>query len=40
MGHFVEEVFIRGNCDAMEVLVTDDFHSHAWAKDFAIPRGP
>src|SRR5918997_6221702 len=40
VGRFVEEVFIRANGDAMEELVTDDFHSHAWAKDFGIPDGP
>ncbi len=40
VGRFVEEVFVRGNGDTMEDLVTDDFHSHAWAKDFGIPDGP
>ncbi len=40
VGRFVEEVFVRANSDAMEDLVTDDFHSHAWAKDFGIPDGP
>lgn len=40
VGRFVEEVFIRANGNAIEELVTDDFRSHAWAKDFAIPDGP
>ena len=40
VGRFVEEVFVRGNADTMEDLVTDDFRSHAWAKDFGIPDGP
>jgi len=37
---FVEEVFVRASGETMEGLVTDDFHSHAWAKDFGIPDGP
>ncbi len=40
VGRFVEEVFVRANGDAMEELVTNDFRSHAWAKDFGIPDGP
>ena len=40
VGRFVEEVFVRANGDVMEELVTDDFRSHAWAKDFGIPDGP
>ncbi len=40
VGRFVEEVFISVNGDAMEELVTDDFRSHAWAKDFGILNGP
>ena len=40
VGRFVEEVFVRGNGDVMEELVTDAFRSHAWAKDFGIPDGP
>ena len=40
VGRFVEEVFIRANGDAIEELITDDFRSHAWSKDFAIPDGP
>jgi steroid delta-isomerase-like uncharacterized protein len=40
VGRFVEEVFVRANGDAMEDLVTEDFRSHAWAKDFGVPDGP
>jgi predicted ester cyclase len=40
VGRFVDEVFVRGNANAIEDLVTDGFRSHAWAKDFGIPDGP
>jgi len=40
VGRFVEEVFVRANSDAVEDLVTDNFHSHAWAKDFDTPDVP
>jgi predicted ester cyclase len=40
VGRFVEEVFVKANSDTIGDLVTDDFHSHAWAKDFGIPNGP
>ena len=40
VGRFVEEVFVRANGDVIQELVTDDFRSHAWAKDFGIVDGP
>jgi steroid delta-isomerase-like uncharacterized protein len=34
---FIDEVFVKGNTDAVDKLVTHDFTPHSWAK---MPPGP
>ena len=33
---FIDEVFVKGNPDAVDKLVTHDFTRHSWGK---MPRG-